>query len=68
MQLRDGDLVLRRQRPADAEAIAGACQHPEIPRWTLVPSPYSLADAEAFLAASAEEEASGRAAFWTPAS
>jgi RimJ/RimL family protein N-acetyltransferase len=58
--LRDGDLVLRPKRPSDAEAITAACQDPEIPRWTFVPSPYSLADAEAFLAGSAEEEAAGK--------
>ena len=59
--LRDGDLVLRPKRPSDAEAIAAACQDPEIPRWTFVPSPYSLADAEAFLARSADEESEGKA-------
>jgi RimJ/RimL family protein N-acetyltransferase len=60
--LRDGDLVIRPKRPTDAEAITAACQDPEIPRWTFVPSPYSLADAQAFLAKSAEEEAEGRSA------
>ena len=58
--LRDGDLVLRPKRLADAEAIAAACQDPEIPRWTLVPSPYSLEDARAFLESSGQEEAAGR--------
>jgi RimJ/RimL family protein N-acetyltransferase len=60
--LRDGDLVLRPKRPADVEAITAACQDPEIPRWTFVPSPYTRADAEAFLASSAEEEAAGKSA------
>src|SRR5215216_2994088 len=60
--LRDGDLVLRPKRRTDAEAITAACQDPEIPRWTFAPSPYTLADAEAFLARSAEEEAAGTAA------
>ena len=60
--LRDGDLVLRPGRPDDAEAITAACQDPEIPRWTFVPSPYTRADAEAFLASSAEEAAAGTAA------
>jgi RimJ/RimL family protein N-acetyltransferase len=60
--LRDGDLVLRPKRPDDADAITAACQDPEIPRWTLVPSPYTRADAEAFLRSSAEEEAAGRSA------
>ena len=38
--LRDGDLTLRPPRPDDADAVTAACQDPEIPRWTLVPSPY----------------------------
>ena len=45
--LRDGDLVLRPKRPEDADALTAACQDPEIPRWTFVPSPYTRADAEA---------------------
>ena len=60
--LRDGDLVLRPKRPDDADALTAACQDPEIPRWTFVPSPYTRADAETFLARSAEEAATGRAA------
>ena len=58
--LRDGDLVLRPKRLGDVDAITAACQDPEIPRWTFVPSPYTRADAEAFLARSAEEEAAGK--------
>jgi RimJ/RimL family protein N-acetyltransferase len=58
--LRDGDLVLRPMRPADAGAITAACQDPEIPRWTLVPSPYTRADAEHFIATAADEAAAGR--------
>jgi RimJ/RimL family protein N-acetyltransferase len=61
MHLRDGDLVLRPHRPDDVEAITVVCQDPEIPRWSFVPSPYSLADAEAFLARSAAEKAAGKA-------
>jgi RimJ/RimL family protein N-acetyltransferase len=57
--LRDGDLVLRPMRPDDADAITAECQDAEIPRWTLVPSPYSRADAERFIALSAEEAAAG---------
>jgi RimJ/RimL family protein N-acetyltransferase len=60
--LRDGNLVLRPKRAEDADAIAAACQDPEIPRWTLVPSPYTRADAEAYIASSAEDAAAGRAA------
>jgi RimJ/RimL family protein N-acetyltransferase len=59
--LRDGDLVLRPKRRSDVDAITAACQDPEIPRWTLVPSPYTRADAEAYLAGSADEAAAGKA-------
>jgi RimJ/RimL family protein N-acetyltransferase len=34
----------------DAPVVAAACQDPEIPRWTMVPTPYSEAEARAFLA------------------
>jgi RimJ/RimL family protein N-acetyltransferase len=54
--LHDAGLVLRPKRLADAEAITAAYQDPEIPRWTFVPSPYSLEDARSFLKISAEEE------------
>ncbi len=60
--LRDGDLILRPKRYQDIDAITAACQDPEIPRWTLVPSPYTREDAEAFLRISAEEQAAGQAA------
>src|SRR5688572_21983255 len=60
--LRDGDLVLRPVRPEDLDAITEACQDPEIPRWTFVPSPYTRADAEAYLARCAEECAAGKTA------
>jgi RimJ/RimL family protein N-acetyltransferase len=59
--LRDGDLVLRPKTPEDAEALTAACQDPEIPRWTLVPSPYTKADAERFIVASEVDAAAGRA-------
>jgi RimJ/RimL family protein N-acetyltransferase len=59
--LRDDDLVLRPKHPRDAEAITAACQDPEIPRWTLVPSPYTRADAEEFIAAGEAEAAAGTA-------
>jgi RimJ/RimL family protein N-acetyltransferase len=60
--LRDDDLVLRAKRAEDADAITAACQDPEIPRWTTVPSPYARADAEAYIASSAADAAAGRAA------
>jgi RimJ/RimL family protein N-acetyltransferase len=59
--LRDGDLVLRPKRPDDADALVAACQDPEIARWTLVPSPYTRADAEHFLVISEQEAAAGKA-------
>jgi RimJ/RimL family protein N-acetyltransferase len=59
--LRDGDLVLRPKRQEDLDAITAACQDPEIPRWTFVPSPYTRADAEAYFEHSAKEAAEGRA-------
>ena len=34
-------LTLRPPRIEDADAITAACQDPEIPRWTSVPSPYT---------------------------
>ena len=59
--LRDGDLVLRPKVPGDAEAIAAACQDPEIQRWTFVPSPYTRADADHYIALGEQEAAAGSA-------
>lgn len=42
-------LVLRAPSEADVEAIEAACQDPEIPRWTTVPSPYTRENAEQFV-------------------
>jgi RimJ/RimL family protein N-acetyltransferase len=47
--LSDGVIALRRWTPADVSALVEACQDPEIPRWTLVPSPYDETDAHAYL-------------------
>ena len=43
--------VLRRPRSTDAERIAEICQDTAIQRYTRVPIPYSLADAESFIQA-----------------
>jgi RimJ/RimL family protein N-acetyltransferase len=59
--LRDGELVLRAKRREDLDAITAACQDPEIPRWTLVPSPYTRAHAEEFFARSIAEAEEGSA-------
>lgn len=48
--LTDGVVTLRPRRREDADAIVAACQDPEIPRWTRVPSPYTRAHAEEWLA------------------
>ena len=45
---------LRPWRASDADALVTACEDPEIPRWTTVPSPYGRADAEGFLNGAAE--------------
>ncbi|MER0480266.1 GNAT family N-acetyltransferase [Streptomyces sp. Edi2] len=42
-------LVLRPFEPSDAPAVHAACQEPDIPRWTGVPSPYGIEDAEHFV-------------------
>jgi RimJ/RimL family protein N-acetyltransferase len=43
---------LRVPRESDAHAIAEGCSDPDIARWTLVPSPYTLEDARAWIALS----------------
>jgi RimJ/RimL family protein N-acetyltransferase len=47
--LSDGVIALRAWTPADVPALVEACQDPAIPRWTLVPSPYTAADAHSYL-------------------
>jgi RimJ/RimL family protein N-acetyltransferase len=42
-------LVLRAPSEADIDAIEAACQDPEIPRWTTVPSPYTRENAVDFV-------------------
>ena len=55
MTLEDDVVRLRPFEDADVPAIAVACQDPEIPRWTAVPSPYTEADARAWLESDEEE-------------
>ena len=58
--LANGDVALRPWRPQDVPAIVAACQDPEIPKWTLVPSPYSADDARLWLAAQSAARRGGR--------
>ena len=51
--------LLRRPRAADAERITSICQDPAIQRFTRVPIPYTLADAERFIEATTERWAAG---------
>lgn len=49
-ELRAVGLLLSAPTDADVEAIARACQDPDIQEWTTVPSPYTDADAAGFVA------------------
>jgi RimJ/RimL family protein N-acetyltransferase len=57
--LSDGVVALRGPEPADVDALVEACQDPEIPRFTLVPSPYGADDARAWLRRVADGRARG---------
>lgn len=47
--LTDGVVTLRPHHPSDLPAIVEQSQDPESQRWTMVPVPYALADAEQYL-------------------
>ncbi|WP_329178554.1 GNAT family N-acetyltransferase [Streptomyces sp. NBC_01477] len=47
--LTTGRLLLRPLESSDVDAVLAACQDPEIPRWTTVPSPYTRAHAVDFV-------------------
>lgn len=57
-------LVLRTPTMADAAAIEAACQDPEIPRWTTVPSPYAREDAEGYIRLIGEWWEDGSQTIW----
>lgn len=42
-------LLLRPFGPQDTYRVHAACQDPDIQRWTVIPSPYRLTDAELFI-------------------
>lgn len=48
-RLVQGPTALRPWRDSDVPAVVAACQDPEIPRWTRVPSPYGESDARAYM-------------------
>jgi RimJ/RimL family protein N-acetyltransferase len=56
-----GDEVVRLRPPApnDVDAVTDACQDPDIPRFTRVPSPYRREDAEAWIAHATDAWAAG---------
>ena len=47
--LTDGVVTLRPHLPADAQGSYEQCQDPASQRWTTVPVPYAMADAETFV-------------------
>jgi hypothetical protein len=49
--LSDDTVALRPWTADDVPAIAAICQDAEIPRWTIVPTPYSDEDARGFVPA-----------------
>jgi RimJ/RimL family protein N-acetyltransferase len=49
--LTDGVVILRPWHLDDVTPLAAAVQHPDIPRWTFVPSPYTEKDAHEWIAA-----------------
>ncbi|MFI9724318.1 GNAT family N-acetyltransferase [Streptomyces sp. NPDC052396] len=49
ISLRTERLLLRPLTPADIPAVHAACQDPEIPRYTPVPSPYTHEDARVYI-------------------
>jgi [ribosomal protein S5]-alanine N-acetyltransferase len=60
--LSDGVIRLRRWREGDIPALVEAAQDPEIPRWTVVPTPYTEVDGRAFVAGQNERLSRGEAA------
>ena len=57
-------LVLHVPDDSDIDAITAACQDPEIPRWTTVPSPYTREHGEGYVRLIGEWWADGSQAIW----
>lgn len=49
VEITAGSLHLRPWQPRDADDVFAACQDPDIQRWTMIPSPYTRADAVTFV-------------------
>jgi RimJ/RimL family protein N-acetyltransferase len=62
--LSDGVITLRAKGRRDVDALVAICQDPEIARWTRVPSPYTRADAEGWIAAAELDRQVDRAIDW----
>lgn len=58
--LSDDEIVLRQWAWDDVPALTAACQDPEIPRWTVVPSPYTEDHAREFVMACEADRKAGR--------
>lgn len=65
VRLQTERLVLAAPTEADVDAITAACQDPEIPRWTTVPSPYTRDDAAAYVHVTGQWWADGSQAVWS---
>lgn len=64
-ELTDGHVRLRPHAPSDAARIVEQCVDAESIRWTTVPRPYAVEDAEGFLAMIAESHATeGGHRYW----
>lgn len=57
-------LELRAPTAEDVDAITAACQDPEIPRWTTVPSPYTREHGAGFVDLVSQWWADGSQAVW----
>jgi RimJ/RimL family protein N-acetyltransferase len=60
--LTDGVVQLRSWREEDLDGLVAACQDPEIPRWTLMPDPYTQEAGVDFLGRVPTEWSSGNGA------
>ncbi len=58
--LQDAAVSLRPWQEEDVEAVLDACQDPEIPRWTAIPSPYTAQDARRYVGRAELDRLAGR--------